>query len=102
VSLIDEDTEEEKKYMIVGDVESDVKHKQGVDLVPDCPCPHRQSRLVTASKWPPRAARAPTRSLKSSSSDAASLSNPAEAQYRILPSFRFSPPSTFYSDRERI
>lgn len=28
VSLIDEDTEEEKKYMIVGDVESDVKHNK--------------------------------------------------------------------------
>ncbi|GAB2183877.1 transcription elongation factor GreA [Roseibium sp. LAB1] len=28
VTLIDEDTEEEKKYMIVGDVESDVKHNK--------------------------------------------------------------------------
>ncbi len=28
VSLIDEDTEEEKKYMIVGDVESDVKQSK--------------------------------------------------------------------------
>ncbi|MBD1547136.1 transcription elongation factor GreA [Roseibium aggregatum] len=28
VSLIDEDTEEEKKYMIVGDVESDVKQNK--------------------------------------------------------------------------
>lgn len=28
VSLIDEDTEEEKKYMIVGDVESDVKQNR--------------------------------------------------------------------------
>jgi len=28
VSLIDEDTEEEKKYMIVGDVESDVKNNK--------------------------------------------------------------------------
>lgn len=28
VTMIDEDTEEEKKYMIVGDVESDVKHNK--------------------------------------------------------------------------
>lgn len=28
VTLIDEDTEEKKKYMIVGDVESDVKHNK--------------------------------------------------------------------------
>ncbi len=28
VTLIDEDTEEEKKYMIVGDVESDVKQNK--------------------------------------------------------------------------
>ena len=42
VTLIDEDTEAEKRYQIVGDSEADVKAGQGLDLLADFPRPDRQ------------------------------------------------------------
>jgi transcription elongation factor GreA len=42
VKLIDEDTEEEKVYQIVGDAEADVKAGKDLDLLADRPRADRQ------------------------------------------------------------
>ena len=44
VLLVDEDTEEEAKYQIVGEVESDVKRGEDFDYITNCPRPHWQKR----------------------------------------------------------
>jgi transcription elongation factor GreA len=42
VRLVDEDTDEEKTYQIVGDQEADVKAGPDFDLIADLACPDRQ------------------------------------------------------------
>ena len=44
VTLVDEDTDEKRKYQIVGDVESDAKKRPHLAVLPHCPRPDRQEQ----------------------------------------------------------
>ena len=62
VTLVDEDTDEKRKYQIVGDVESDAKQRPHLAVLPDRPRPDRQGQRRHRRSRQPPAARGPMRS----------------------------------------